>query len=218
MRLRSANGGGPVAGRETTIQTMTRTMMPSGIVTETRTGTASPRSSFDTVRPVRSSTSDAGKAPCSRDSAAWIRRSRSWAMTVPRPPASARWRVGSPLIRSMSSRYRTREAGTMAHRIAAFDLALCLEVAEHIPSWHSGKLLTMLAGARRLVFSAAVPNQGGQLHVNEQPDALLGRPSFGPRLEPGAVRRRAEVRTAIAGAPAVVQREHSRVRAIDDTR
>jgi 2-polyprenyl-3-methyl-5-hydroxy-6-metoxy-1,4-benzoquinol methylase len=61
------------------------------------------------------------------------------------------------------------EAGTMADRIAAFDLALCLEVAEHIPAWHSGKLLTMLAGARRLVFSAAVPNQGGQLHVNEQP-------------------------------------------------
>jgi SAM-dependent methyltransferase len=61
------------------------------------------------------------------------------------------------------------EAGTIAHRIAAFDLALCLEVAEHIPSWHSGKLLTMLAGAPRLVFSAAHPNQGGQLHVNEQP-------------------------------------------------
>ena len=47
--------------------------------------------------------------------------------------------------------------------------------------------------------------------------AVLGRPSFGPWPEPGAVRRRAEVRTAIAGAPAVVQREHSRVRAIDDT-
>jgi hypothetical protein len=27
----------------------------------------------------------------------------------------------------------------------------------------------MLAGAPRLVFSAARPNQGGQLHVNEQP-------------------------------------------------
>ena len=61
------------------------------------------------------------------------------------------------------------EAGAMADRIATFDLALCLEVAEHIPSWHSGKLLTMLAGARRLVFSAARPNQGGQVHVNEQP-------------------------------------------------
>jgi len=61
------------------------------------------------------------------------------------------------------------EAATLAGRIALFDLALCLEVAEHIPSWHSGKLLTILAGAPRLVFSAARPNQGGQLHVNERP-------------------------------------------------
>jgi 2-polyprenyl-3-methyl-5-hydroxy-6-metoxy-1,4-benzoquinol methylase len=61
------------------------------------------------------------------------------------------------------------EADAVARRIASFDLALCLEVAEHIPSWHSGKLLTMLGGAPRLVFSAAHPNQGGQLHVNEQP-------------------------------------------------
>jgi hypothetical protein len=48
----------------------------------------------------------------------------------------------------------------MASRIASFDLAVCLEVAEHIPAWHSGKLLTILAGAPRLIFSAAQPNQG----------------------------------------------------------
>lgn len=62
------------------------------------------------------------------------------------------------------------EAGVLARRMGSFDLALCLEVAEHIPAWHSGKLLTILSGTpRRLVFSAAHPNQGGQLHVNEQP-------------------------------------------------
>ena len=61
------------------------------------------------------------------------------------------------------------DARARARRIGSFDLALCLEVAEHIPSWHSGKLLAMLAGAPRLIFSAAHPNQGGQLHVNEQP-------------------------------------------------
>jgi SAM-dependent methyltransferase len=61
------------------------------------------------------------------------------------------------------------EADAVARRVASFDLALCLEVAEHIPSWHSGKLLTILAGAPRLVFSAARPNQGGRFHVNEQP-------------------------------------------------
>ncbi len=61
------------------------------------------------------------------------------------------------------------EAGALAARMTSFDLAICLEVGEHIPAWHGGKLLTILSGARRLVFSAAHPNQGGQLHVNEQP-------------------------------------------------
>jgi SAM-dependent methyltransferase len=61
------------------------------------------------------------------------------------------------------------EASALAGRIASFDLVLCLEVAEHIPARYSGKLLTILSGAPRLVFSAAHPNQGGQLHVNEQP-------------------------------------------------
>jgi 2-polyprenyl-3-methyl-5-hydroxy-6-metoxy-1,4-benzoquinol methylase len=61
------------------------------------------------------------------------------------------------------------EGAVIAERISSSDLTLCLEVAEHIPSWHSGKLLTMLTGAPKLVFSAAHPNQGGRLHVNEQP-------------------------------------------------
>ena len=61
------------------------------------------------------------------------------------------------------------EVGALAARMRSFDLALCLEVAEHIPAWHSGKLLTILSAAPRLVFSAARPDQGGHLHVNEQP-------------------------------------------------
>lgn len=60
-------------------------------------------------------------------------------------------------------------AAARARTLASFDVALCLEVAEHIPAWHSDKLLTILSGVPRLVFSAAHPNQGGQLHVNEQP-------------------------------------------------
>jgi hypothetical protein len=49
------------------------------------------------------------------------------------------------------------------------DLTICLEVAEHLPSWHSGKLLRLLTVAPRVLFSAATPNQGGVLHVNERP-------------------------------------------------
>jgi SAM-dependent methyltransferase len=60
-------------------------------------------------------------------------------------------------------------AARISDAFSGFDLALCLEVAEHLPAWHSGKLLTIVTGPRRLVFSAAQLNQGGRLHVNEQP-------------------------------------------------
>jgi len=60
-------------------------------------------------------------------------------------------------------------AAQLACDLAGIDLVLCLEVAEHLPAWRSHALLTVLGGARALVFSAAHPNQGGRLHVNEQP-------------------------------------------------
>ena len=50
-----------------------------------------------------------------------------------------------------------------------FDVALCLEVAEHLPYGRSAGLvrdLTRLADV--IVFSAAIPGQGGTHHVNEQ--------------------------------------------------
>jgi hypothetical protein len=52
----------------------------------------------------------------------------------------------------------------------AFDLALCLEVAEHIPEPLADTFLdNILRFSDRLVLSAAQPNQGGHHHVNEQP-------------------------------------------------
>jgi len=51
----------------------------------------------------------------------------------------------------------------------SFDMALCLEVAEHIPSSFVDTLVDSLVGASPVVvFSAAVPGQGGMNHVNEQ--------------------------------------------------
>jgi SAM-dependent methyltransferase len=61
------------------------------------------------------------------------------------------------------------EARTLARELASIELALCLEVAEHLPPWRSAPLLTVVSAPRTLVFSAAHPNQGGHLHVNEQP-------------------------------------------------
>jgi SAM-dependent methyltransferase len=50
-----------------------------------------------------------------------------------------------------------------------YDLALCLEVAEHLPP-KAGRLLVqaLTAAAPLVLFSAAVPGQGGTSHVNEQ--------------------------------------------------
>jgi hypothetical protein len=51
-----------------------------------------------------------------------------------------------------------------------FDLALCLEVAEHIPEEFAETFLrNITAFSDRLVMSAAPPGQGGHHHVNERP-------------------------------------------------
>ena len=50
-----------------------------------------------------------------------------------------------------------------------FDLALCLEVAEHISDEKSDQLIDFLTNlSDSIIFSAAIVNQGGFKHVNEQ--------------------------------------------------
>ncbi len=50
-----------------------------------------------------------------------------------------------------------------------FDLVMCLEVAEHLPAASAETLIGSLAGLGPVVlFSAAIPLQGGSAHVNEQ--------------------------------------------------
>lgn len=50
-----------------------------------------------------------------------------------------------------------------------YDLAICLEVAEHIPESQADALIDSLAvAAPAIFFSAAIPGQGGMGHVNEQ--------------------------------------------------
>ena len=57
----------------------------------------------------------------------------------------------------------------------SFDLVLCLEVAEHLPPEAAATLVETLTQLGSLiVFSAAVPNQGGESHLNEAwPDYWL---------------------------------------------
>ena len=50
-----------------------------------------------------------------------------------------------------------------------FDLVQCLEVAEHVPTAMSDTLVdNIVRHGRRVLFSAAVPGQGGEDHINEQ--------------------------------------------------
>lgn len=50
-----------------------------------------------------------------------------------------------------------------------FDLALCLEVAEHLPQERGESFIIDLCNLSDvIVFSAAIPHQGGTAHLNEQ--------------------------------------------------
>jgi len=51
----------------------------------------------------------------------------------------------------------------------SFDLAICLEVAEHLAEDSADILVSNLTRASQcILFSAAIPAQGGQNHINEQ--------------------------------------------------
>jgi SAM-dependent methyltransferase len=57
-----------------------------------------------------------------------------------------------------------------------FDLVLCLEVAEHLPAECVDAFVESLAGLGPVIlFSAALPFQGGEQHVNEQWPDYWGR-------------------------------------------
>ena len=63
-----------------------------------------------------------------------------------------------------------RSADRLAIRSA--DLAMSIEVAEHVPPMLGDNLVALLTRTAPLVFfTAATPGQGGTGHVNEQPNA-----------------------------------------------
>lgn len=50
-----------------------------------------------------------------------------------------------------------------------FDLSICVEVGEHIPEEYASSLIELLCTlGHSVLFSAAIPHQGGSNHVNEQ--------------------------------------------------
>ncbi len=65
---------------------------------------------------------------------------------------------------------RVADLGTSPPKFAKdFDLAMSVEVAEHLPESGADTFITALVSAsNRILFSAALPGQGGIGHVNEQ--------------------------------------------------
>lgn len=56
------------------------------------------------------------------------------------------------------------------HNYTGYDLCLCLEVAEHISADRADEFVRRLTRvAPTVIFSAAVPGQGGHGHINCQP-------------------------------------------------
>jgi hypothetical protein len=85
-----------------------------------------------------------------------------------------------------------------------FDLAICMEVAEHLSARRAPAFVTELCSLSDFVlFSAAIPGQGGTNHVNEQwPEywaAMFANNSFVcfDVLRPSGIQRRRESRLAL---------------------
>jgi SAM-dependent methyltransferase len=73
-------------------------------------------------------------------------------------------------------RFQAADLSTLDHVGRRFDLAVCLEVAEHLPASSAERLVaTLVKAAPVVLFSAAIPNQGGTAHINEQPQYYWGQ-------------------------------------------
>lgn len=65
--------------------------------------------------------------------------------------------------------FRPADLASALPEVGTFDLAVCLEVAEHLPEHRADSFVAdLVALAPRVLFSAAIPGQGGTDHVNEQ--------------------------------------------------
>ena len=88
----------------------------------------------------------------------------------------------TPLIIE-SSQFCTADLNQALEPVGAFDLAVCVEVAEHLRKHAAPTLVDALTLAAPVVlFSAATPGQGGHGHLNERPrafwHALFGARNF----------------------------------------
>lgn len=107
--------------------------------------------------------------------------------------------VPRDLLQIPQEQFRAADLTTLDDVGRRFDLACSLEYAEHLPPARAEGFVALLAKAAPVIlFSAAVPGQGGLGHVNEQ------RQSWWAALFAAHGRVAVDcIRPAIAGAPGV---------------
>ena len=77
--------------------------------------------------------------------------------------------VDTALLQIPEERFLPHDLTKPIHLERRFDLVLCLEVAEHLPADSAPTLIDSLVSLGPVIlFSAAIPYQGGTHHVNEQ--------------------------------------------------
>lgn len=77
--------------------------------------------------------------------------------------------IAPRLLKIPSDRFRRMRLNEPVRLDRRFDLAVSLEVAEHLPQDRAGAFVSELCAlAPCVLFSAAIPGQGGEGHVNEQ--------------------------------------------------
>jgi SAM-dependent methyltransferase len=77
--------------------------------------------------------------------------------------------VNKKLIQIPMENFVSHNLNTSLNLKRKFDLVVSLEVAEHLETQHNNQLIEMLTlHGDVILFSAAIPGQGGQFHINEQ--------------------------------------------------
>ena len=80
--------------------------------------------------------------------------------------------VPNDLLQVPVQKIRRADLRTVREVGRRFDIACSLEVAEHLPPDYANQFIGLLVAAAPVVlFSAAIPKQGGTGHVNEQPQS-----------------------------------------------
>jgi len=84
------------------------------------------------------------------------------------------WGIDGPWVSKSQlqvpvDRFEVADIGEPIRQQRRYDLAICLEVAEHVGAAAADTLVDSLTGLSDVIlFSAAIPFQGGEHHVNEQ--------------------------------------------------